>query len=225
MTLRNIYRIVPFLFVFTLTAVSCSENEDTSVDEVTDVELPVETIPSDLPLFELRGDVKQCKRTIFHHVAVDSTGCVVGDSSAGFKSVTMMFDRRNHFVPGKYEKIKRDSAGRICRWEDRTPNVKGLHGGFLRDTLVYDYESPEVTYISGRGELTTVIRDTVGNIIGQSTTPLAGAGGVTSAINLPLDSDDNGNWTERLVMWTVQTPGRHARVYQMIEYREIEYYK
>lgn len=178
---------------------------------------------SDLPLFELTGKVKQCRRTTYYHVNISPEGKAVVDTAGGSKTVTMVFDRRNHYVPKENEKIQRDTLGRVTKWEDNTPNRKGLHGGFLMDVLTYDYSNPHVMITEGMGELTTTTRDDNGNILAQISMPL-GTGTTTSVANVVLESDDKGNWTRRLSVWTDRETGQKPRVYYMLDTREIIYF-
>lgn len=202
--------------------VSCADKvADASVD---DGELAVVKRASDLPLFELQGDVKSCERTTYYKVDIDDAGTVVIDSAAGWKPVVFNFDKRHHYVTKENEKVTRDSLGRIVRWSDSTPNAKGVHGGFLRDTLMYDYDNPYTMFITGRGEMVTSVRDSVGNIVGQTSTPDFGMSNVTSAHNIVLKNDNRGNWVERLTVWTVQSPGKKARVFYMLDKRVITYF-
>ena len=178
---------------------------------------------SDLPFFELSGKVKECSRTTYYRVNVLADGEVEIDSAGGSKTVVMMFDKRNHYVKKAGERVKRDSLGRIVRWEDRTTNAKGVHGGFLVDTLAFDYNNPYVLISKGMGELTTTTRDKSGNIIGQVSTPL-GVGPTTSAQNVVLSTDEQGNWVKRLIVWTDNAAGQAPRVCYMLDTREIKYY-
>ncbi len=204
------------------TTVACNGESNENDDPAEEIQVVKRA--SDLPLFELHGDVKSCERTTYYKVDITPEGQVSIDTAAGWKPVLFEFDKRHHYLKKEHESVSRDSLGRVVRWADSTPNAKGVHGGFLRDTLMYDYENPYTMFITGRGEMVTSVRDSLGNIVGQTTTPLAGVTGVTSAHNVVLKSDDKGNWTERLTVWTVQSPGKKARVFYMLDKRDITYY-
>ena len=201
---------------------SCSTSTDTPAEAVADTTGgPLEY--SDLPLFELTGNARECLTTTFYRVDVQPDGVVTPDSAGGFRTVALAFDARKHYLKKDGEKITRDTLGRIVRWEDHTSVADGLHTGFMRDTLNYNYASPNVIISRGMGEWTTTTRDSVGNIIAQVTTPIDG-GNMTAATNVVLDTDDRGNWTRRLTVWNVQTPNAAPRVMYTLDTRQISYY-
>lgn len=214
--------IFSLLTLISLNILSCQDGNDTS--DMPDNDLTVVKKASDLPLFELKGNVKECQKTTFYKVNIGDDGHITIDTAAGSKPVIFSFDKRHHYIKKEHESISRDSLGRIVRWSDSTPNAKGVHGGFLRDTLVYDYNNPYTMFITGRGEMVVSVRDSIGNIAGQTTTPNNGVQGVTSAHNVILETDSQGNWTRRLTVWTVQAPGKKARVFYMLDCRDIKYY-
>lgn len=178
---------------------------------------------NDRAFFELNDNVKEAAKTTYLQVKLVGDSVVIDTTAAARQLTTVYFGKDGSYVTKKNEKLTRDDSGRITRWEDHRPNAKGVYGGFLRDTLVYDYDAPNVMVVTGMGERSTIVRDDRGNIVGQYSTPLE-LGANISAINVIKKTDDRGNWTERLTVWTVQAPGSPRKVSYTIDRRDIKYY-
>ena len=104
---------------------------------------------SDLSLFELRHRVKRVTTTTFYNVTPGPDSVAIDTTAVKPLVTTVYFDQLGHYVPRRDERVKRDEWGRIIRWEDRRPNLRRLHGGFLKDTLTYRHDSPNVVRTSG----------------------------------------------------------------------------
>lgn len=185
--------------------------------------MTVKAASSDMTFFELVGDVKEATKVVYYDVKLIGDTISMDTTASKRALTTVYFDDRGHYIVKEYEKIRRDDQGRIVRWENRRPNA-GIHGGFLKDTLAYDYDSPNVLTVKGMGETTTVVRDENGNIVGQQSIPFD-RGSTSMANNVVLATDDRGNWTERLTVWTVMAPGRAPHVSYTLDRRTIKYYK
>ena len=133
------------------------------------------------------------------------------------------FDSLGNYVPRRDERIKRDEYGRIVRWEDRRPNLRRVHGGFLKDTLTYRHISPNVVQSAGMGDYAITVYDDNRRVVGQYTDPIA-AGEQSAVFNLYRSEDERGNWTERLSVWTTQAPGSRPHVSYTLTRRDIKYH-
>lgn len=178
---------------------------------------------SDLSLFELRHRVKRVTTTTFYNVTPGPDSVAIDTTAVKPLVTTVYFDQLGHYVPRRDERVKRDEWGRIIRWEDRRPNLRRLHGGFLKDTLTYRHDSPNVVRTSGMGDYAVTVYDDHRRVVGQYTDPLAD-GEHTAVFNLYRKEDRRGNWTERLSVWTTQTPGARPHVSYSLDRREITYY-
>lgn len=218
-----ILRMIPGLLYLAL-ATSCHDNLTSGSDDVressTDEEL-FET--SDLSLFELRHRVKRVTTTTFYNVIPGPDSIAIDTTAVKPLVTTVYFDQLGHYVPRRDERVKRDEWGRIIRWEDRRPNLRRLHGGFLKDTLTYRHDSPNVVRTSGMGDYAVTVYDNNRRVVGQYTDPLAD-GEHTAVFNLYRNEDRRGNWTERLSVWTTQTPGSRPHVSYSLDRRDIVYY-
>lgn len=218
-----ILRMIPGLLYLAL-ATSCHDNLTSGSDDVresyTDEEL-FET--SDLSLFELRHRVKRVTTTTFYNVIPGPDSIAIDTTAVKPLVTTVYFDQLGHYVPRRDERVKRDEWGRIIRWEDRRPNLRRLHGGFLKDTLTYRHDSPNVVRTSGMGDYAVTVYDNNRRVVGQYTDPLAD-GEHTAVFNLYRNEDRRGNWTERLCVWTTQTPGSRPHVSYSLDRRDIVYY-
>ncbi len=179
---------------------------------------------SDLSLFELRHKVKRVTRTTYLNVRQEKDSLVVDTTAANRLETTIYFDSLGQYVPRRDERLRRDKEGRIIRWEDRKPNLRRLHGGFLKDTLTYEHLSDNVVCSGGMGDYAITVYDDKHNIVGQYTDPLVD-GEHTACFNVYRDFDDHGNWTERMSVWTTQSTGQRPHVSHTLERREITYYK
>ena len=180
---------------------------------------------SDLSLFELNHRVKRVRSTVYYNVtSPDGADSMRVDTLPGGKVETVIyFDTLGHYVERRDERIRRDKQGRIVRWDDRRPNLRRVHGGFLRDTLTYSHISPNVVTTSGMGDFAVTVYDDRHRVVGQYTDPLT-EGEHTAVFNLYRAEDPYGNWTERLSVWTTQTPGSRPHISYTLEKRDISYY-
>lgn len=206
---------IAIIAAMVLTACSHAAGDDDAAEEFN---------PStpDRAFFELKDDVKQADMITYWRVTPQGDSLHI-DTTAVTRSVrAVYFDKRGNYVAKQNEVVRRDSLDRIVRWEDHRPN-SGAHPGFMRDTLAYDYDNINALTVTGMGERATVVRDDDGNIVGQYATPL-GQGATISAINVIKATDERGNWTERLTVWTTHAPGSRPHVSYTIDRRTIQYY-
>lgn len=218
-----IIRMIPGLLFLAL-ASSCHDGHTTGSDsewDDTDSGEIFET--SDLSLFELRHHVKRVTTTTYYNVTPGPDSVAIDTMAVKPLVTTVYFDLLGHYVPRRDERVKRDEWGRIIRWEDRRPNLRRLHGGFLKDTLTYRHDSPNVVRTSGMGDYAVTVYDDNRRVVGQYTDPLAD-GEHTAVFNLYRAEDPRGNWTERLSVWTTQAPGARPHVSYSLDRREISYY-
>ena len=178
---------------------------------------------SDLSLFELSHRVRNVTTTTYYNVTPGPDSVAVDTMPENRISTVIYFDSLGRYVTRRDERVRRDEEGRIIRWEDRRPNLRRLHGGFLKDTLSYRHVSPNVVQTSGMGDYAITVYDDNHRIVGQYTDPLAD-GDKTAVFNVYRAEDSHGNWTERLSIWTTQTPGQRPHISYSLDRREIVYY-
>ena len=192
------------------------DGEDTDGDELFET--------TDLSLFELRHRVKSVHSSVFYNVVPGVDSVAVETAAQNVVRTVVYFDSLGNYVPRRDERIKRDEYGRIVRWEDRRPNLRRVHGGFLKDTLTYRHISPNVVQSAGMGDYAITVYDDNRRVVGQYTDPIA-AGEQSAVFNLYRSEDEKGNWTERLSVWTTQAPGSRPHVSYTLTRRDIKYYK
>lgn len=190
--------------------------EDTDGDELFET--------TDLSLFELRHRVKSVHSSVFYNVVPGVDSVAVDTAAQNVVRTVVYFDSLGNYVPRRDERIKRDEYGRLVRWEDRRPNLRRVHGGFLKDTLTYRHISPNVVQSAGMGDYAITVYDDNRRVVGQYTDPIA-AGEQSAVFNLYRSEDEKGNWTERLSVWTTQAPGSRPHVSYTLTRRDIKYYK
>lgn len=178
---------------------------------------------SDLSLFELRDRVKRVTTNTYYNVTLDADSVIIDSVPANVVTTEVYFDSLGHYVPRRDERLRRDEWGRIVRWEDRRPNLRRVHGGFLKDTLSYRHVSSNVVQSTGMGDYSITVYDDRRRVVGQYTDPLAD-GEHTAVFNLYRDDDERGNWTERLSVWTTQSTGSRPHISYSLDRREIVYY-
>lgn len=178
---------------------------------------------SDLSLFELRDRVKRVTTHTYYNVTPDADSVIIDSVPANVVTTVVYFDSLGHYVPRRDERLRRDEWGRIVRWEDRRPNLRRVHGGFLKDTLSYRHVSSNVVQSTGMGDYSVTVYDDRRRVVGQYTDPLAD-GDHTAVFNLYRDEDRRGNWTERLSVWTTQSEGARPHISYSLDRREIVYY-
>lgn len=177
----------------------------------------------DIRLFELQGDVKECERTVYYNVKVVDDSPVVDTAKVKSRTTQLYFDELGNYVTTANELVKRDDKGRITYWRDKRPNSKGVDPGFLRDTLSYKYVNHNLLETSGMGEFAVTVYDNKSRVVGQYSEP-AIDGTVMSAFNVYLKEDEQGNWTERMTVWTTKAPSGKPHVSYTLERRKIRYY-
>ena len=178
---------------------------------------------SDLSLFELRDRVKRVTTNTYYNVTLDADSVIIDSVPTNVVTTEVYFDSLGHYVPRRDERLRRDEWGRIVRWEDRRPNLRRVHGGFLKDTLSYRHVSSNVVQSTGMGDYSITVYDDRRRVVGQYTDPLAD-GEHTAVFNLYRDEDERGNWTERLSVWTTQSTGSRPHISYSLDRREIVYY-
>lgn len=207
---------------------SCSSESsdiDTVVSDQPQANMSEKLMPDspDLRLFELQGNVRQCVRTAFYDVKIVNDNPVVDTTKVKPRITDLYFDKLGNYVTSSSELVKRDESGRITYWRDNRPNTSGLHPGYLRDTLNYKYINHNLLQSSGMGEYAVTVYDNRSRVVGQYSEP-AVDGAVTSAFNVYLNEDEQGNWTERLTVWTTKSPKGRPHVSYTLERRKITYY-
>lgn len=213
--------IIFFPFIAILASCSDLATENAPTSESLESDQIFET--SDLSLFELRHRVKRVTTTTYYNVTPGPDSVAMDTIATPPIETTAYFDSLGHYVARRDERVKRDEWGRIIRWEDRRPNLRRLHGGFLKDTLTYRHDSPNVVRTSGMGDYAVTVYDDNRRIVGQYTDPLAD-GEHTAVFNLYRNEDERGNWTERMSVWTTQAPGQRPHVSYSLDRRKIVYY-
>ena len=223
-------RLLPSIAaVMAVVTIACG-SPATPADDIGDT--PQEVIDSlvecsaDLRLYELKGHVKDCTRKSFFNVVTTADGSFTVDSTGRDTLVaTAHFDIRGTYLPKKHERVRRDSAGRIVRWEDRRANVDNIPGGFLKDTIEYRYIDDNHLISDGMGQYAVIVYDNDRKVVGQYTVPRFNRVN-TSAFNVYKAFDENGNWTERLTIWSTQGVNDSLpHVSYSIDRRIITYYK
>ncbi len=212
-------------FAALLLTASCS-SPDHAANENEETASP-EFHTGDLAIFELCGRVRNVTKTTYHKVTlIDGDSLSIDTNAVNRVETKIYFDSLGHYVKRRNERIERDSEGRIVKWSDGRPNIKGLHGGFLRDTLRYNHVSENLVKSSGMGQFATTIYDDNHRIIGQYTNPLSNQnrGDIGSCFNIYRAEDNHGNWTERLTVWVTQGESEIPHVSYTVDTREIIYY-
>ncbi len=178
----------------------------------------------DLALFELNGHVRNAEILTYYKVEVAGDSIAVDTVASMVSETVIYFDSLGNYVPRRDERIKRDDQGRMTRWEDHRPNLRRIHGGYLKDTLTYRYDSPYVMCSSGMGDYAVTVYDHAHRVVGQYTDPLGDVGEQAAVFNIYREDDERGNWIERLSVWTTQAPGERPHVSYTLTRRIIRYY-
>lgn len=178
---------------------------------------------SDLKMFELCGPVKECTKLTYY--GVDATGSRpdIDTTRATRRETQLYFDKLGNYVVSEYEKVERDPQGRIVHWRDKRPNNIGTHPGMLLDSLRYTHINNNVLQSKGMGEFAVTVYDNEGRIVGQYSDPEVD-GAKMAAFNVYREFDEQGNWTERLTVWTTQSAGGRPHVSYSLDRRAITYY-
>lgn len=178
---------------------------------------------ADLSLLELMHRVKRVTKTTYYKVTPGGDTLAIDTNAVNRLETTIYFDSLGNYVQRRDERIRRDELGRMVRWEDNRPNLRRLHGGFLKDTLSYKHVSENVVESEGMGDFAVTVYDDRHRIVGQYTDPQID-GEHTAVFNIYRKEDERGNWTERLSVWSTQTPGSRPHVSYTLDRREITYY-
>lgn len=220
--MNSFMKYLPLAAALALGVAACSGGDGAYVGGGSDSGEYDEPVSDDLRYYELKGNVKSSKLTTFFGVKADD-GSMAVDSSK-MTSSTAYFDKLGGYVAKENERIRRDGQGRIVRWEDRRPNLKSAHPGFLKDTLTYEYVTPNQLVSRGRGAMSVIVFDDDCKIVGQFVHPEF-ADAEMSAFNVYKEFDRHGNWTERLTVWTTRGSGdKLPDVHYSLDRREIIYY-
>ncbi|MDE6556194.1 MAG: hypothetical protein K2K55_04435 [Duncaniella sp.] len=210
-----------------LTGASCSQRpiDDQVTDWLTDAD-GTDTLftTSDLSTFEVSGRVRRLHTLTYYDIIPDGKGGFTIPDSMNCTETVVYFDTLGRYVPRRDERIRRDSAGRIVRWEDHRPNLRRIHGGFLRDTLAYTRLSDNVLTTSGMGEFAVTVYDNDHRIVGQFSDPMTD-GDQTAVFNVYLEADSLANWTSRMGVWTTRSHGCRPHVSYTLDRRTIDYWK
>lgn len=223
---RNTLNIM--LAAFALVMTGCSKKGDTEVwdsegsDSVVSAQISDSTEFTDLRLFELKGKVKNVKRSTYYEVSFFGKDPVISQDSQP-RVTTLTFSELGQYVCSPSELVKRDDRGRIIYWRDNRRNAKSVHPGLLRDTIAYNYLNNNVVETGGMGEFAVTVYDNEPRVVGMFSDPDI-AGSEMTANNIYRKFDQNGNWTERLTVWTTRSAGGRPHVSYSLEQREIEYY-
>lgn len=220
----KIHSLFASLVLTMLCACQAEKANDSQSDSLDDLSRQLDSQEySDLKMFELHGPVKLVEKTTFYSVRMDENNVPVADTTAAnCRTTELYFDKIGNYVPTENEKIKRDEKGRITHWRDARPTVKNVHPGLMMDSLRYTHINNNVLQSKGIGEFAVTIFDNDGNIVGQYSKPEQGEH--TTAFNIPLQLDENGNWIERLTVWTSAGNGEQPHVSYTLDRRTISYY-
>lgn len=214
--------LVYILLIHLLLAACSGGGDESFTDTYADTDSqPFES--ADLALMELKHRVKRVTRTTFYNVTPGPDSVAIDTAAINRMETIIYFDTLGNYVPRRDEKIRRDNLGRMTRWEDSRPNLRRLHGGFLKDTLGYNHISENVIQSEGMGDFAVTVYDDSHRIVGQYTDPNI-EGEHTAVFNIYRAEDPRGNWTERLSVWTTQTPGSRPHISYTLDRREIVYY-
>jgi len=178
---------------------------------------------SDLRMFELKGNVKECITYSYYNISLNNNEPVVDTAIVKPRVTRLYFDRMGGYVKAADELIKRDDHGRIIYWRDRRPNAKGVHPGMLRDTLHYRHVNDNIIESSGMGEEAVTVYDNDGKIVGMCSEPGVKDSGM-SAFNIYRHFDSQNNWVERVTVWTTRSSGGMPHVSYSLDRRTITYY-
>ncbi|MCI9285750.1 MAG: hypothetical protein HFJ91_08185 [Muribaculaceae bacterium] len=224
-------RIHPSLLALTvltsllLPACSGSGGHDGGMDAIYSADTDGQPFESaDLALLELRHRVKRVTKTTYYNVTPGPDSVAIDTAAVNRFETIVYFDSLGNYVPRRDERIVRDELGRMKRWEDHRPNLRRLHGGYLKDTLSYTHLSPNVIQSDGMGDFAVTVYDDRRRIVGQYTDPHVD-GDHTAVFNIYRAEDPHGNWTERLSVWTTQSAGSRPHVSYTLDRRDITYYR
>ncbi len=222
-------RLVIGLGVSTCLFVSCQsiDNGADSEEVVSSRTKSVEkTTPySDLKMFELSGPVKECVSETFFNCDYKDNKIYADTNDLSRRSIQVAFDREGRYVVAKNELIQRDEKGRMTYWRDSRPNDAKMHPGVLRDTLAYTHLNDNVLESSGMDEYAVTVYDNQGRVAGMYSQNATVANAVMSAFNVYRKEDRQGNWTERLTVWTSRGANGKPHVSYSLTRRSITYYE
>lgn len=179
---------------------------------------------NDLALYELNGDVKKVVKTTYYDVDLINEEYKIDSLGENVIESTIYFDEDGRLKPRKDEVVKRDAKGRIVYWEDHRPNAKGQAVGYLKDTLSYKYVNGNHMINDGMGNYSVIVFDDDNKVVGQYMVPRQNYS-QSCAFNVYKKFDKQGNWTERVTIWSTQ--GKDAprpSLKYSIDRRDITYY-
>ncbi len=178
---------------------------------------------TDLALYELIGSPRDVSKTTYYDVVADNGNYRIADSTKSRMSA-IRFSEAGKYLPKKDERVRRDDQGRINYWENFHPVAAKVPIGFSKDTLAFRYIDDNHLISDGMGQYAVVVYDNDHKIIGQTTVSRLNHI-TTSAHNVYNKFDKNGNWTERLTIWSTQgVNDALPTVHYTIDKRTISYY-
>lgn len=180
---------------------------------------------SDLKMFELTGPVQECITETFYKCEYKGDKVEADTNAVNRRSTQVAFDRDGRYLPAKNEEVKRDEKGRMIFWRDARPNDPKMHPGVLRDTLAYQHVNNNVVESSGMGEYAVTVYDNQNRVVGMYSQNSTVDNALISAFNIYRKEDIQGNWTERLTVWTSRGANGEPHTTYSLTRRSLTYYK
>lgn len=217
--------VLSLLTAAAMSMFSCGGNSEEVTDaaEVAEGEEAVASV-NDRAIYELNGDVKKVVKTTYYDVDLINEEYKIDSLGQNVIESTIYFDEDGKLKPRKDEVVRRDAKGRIVYWEDHRPNAKGQAVGYLKDTLSYKYVNGNHMVSDGMGNYSVIVYDDDNKVVGQYMVPRQNYS-QNCSFNVYKKFDKNGNWTERVTIWSTQ--GKDASkpsVKYSIDRRDISYY-
>lgn len=193
-------------------------------DEALTKSVEKSTAYSDLKMFELTGPVKECVSETFYKCEYNGDKVEPDTSAINRRNTQISFDRNGKYMAAKDEEVKRDEKGRMTYWRDARPNDAKVHPGVLRDTLEYKHLNNNVLQTTGMGEYAVTVYDNQNRVVGMYSQNATVENALISAFNVYRKEDRQGNWTERLTIWTSRGANGKPHITYSLTRRTITYY-
>lgn len=219
----HIFRTMCAVALTTVALSGCGDSDKVSNNDYLADTDSMSVLGQDLSLYELKGSPREVTKTTYFDVVRQNDSYQIGDSTKTQMSA-IRFSEDGKYLPKKDEKVRRDSEGRITYWENNHPVAAKVPIGFSKDTLGFKYIDQNHMVSDGMGQYAVVVYDDDHKIIGQTTVSRLNHI-TTSAHNIYKRFDKNGNWTERLTIWSTQgVSDPLPKVHYTIDKRTITYY-
>lgn len=224
--MHNLRFIIATALAACLTA-SCEVNNSSEGPEDNDARtksVEKSTGYSDLKMFELTGPVKECVSETFYKCELKGNVIEADTNALNRRSTQVAFDRNGTYLTAKDEKVLRDEKGRMTYWRDARRIDPKVHPGVLRDTLAYEHLNNNVLETSGMGEYAVTVYDNQNRVVGMYSQNSTVENALISAFNVYRKEDRQGNWTERLTVWTSRGANGKPHITYSLTRRSITYY-